>query len=110
MPRLNLNVEASEAVVGWNQHGLAGYVVHHGQFWTCVASTRPELATHVFRRVDTALRWLQDTANADFFESLVDPHDLSGLIDSQATAEDRGLDADRMPLITAKLSAAGLCD
>jgi hypothetical protein len=88
---------------------LAGYVVHHGDLWTCVASTQPEPATHVFRHADTALRWLKDTAAADYFESLSDPHDLSRLIQSRED-DDQGLDGDRMPQITAKLSTAALCD
>jgi len=106
----NLNVEESGAVVGWNRQGLAGYVVHHGDLWTCVASTHPEPATHVFRHADTALRWLKDTAEADYFESLSDPNDLSRLVEARKEEHNQGLDADRMPQITAKLSSAAQCD
>jgi hypothetical protein len=80
MQVVNIDMEQSEAVIGWNQRGLAGYAVHKGNVWACVACAPPGPVTHVFRRGDAALRWLHDAGAASSFESLADSSDLNHLI------------------------------
>ncbi len=78
MQNINIDLEQSEAVVGWNEHGLAGYAVHKGDIWSCVTTDGPLL--HICRHGDSVLRWLHEAGNADFFESLSDRKDLRKLI------------------------------
>lgn len=106
MRLINLNLDQSEAVVGWNSRGLVGYALHKGDTWSCVTSTQPGPLLHVCRHGDAALRWLHENGQAEFFESLDDPRDLNGLIDSQASPVTK----DHMAKITAQLSNVTRCD
>ena len=77
----NIDLERSEAVIAWNDHGLAGYAVHKGDIWSCVTATHSVPATHIFRHGDAAIRWLHENGDANFFESLSDRRDLRPLLE-----------------------------
>lgn len=83
---INIDLEGSEVVVGWNDRGLAGYAVHKGDVWSCVTTNGPKL--HICRHGDSVLRWLHDAGEADFFESLSDRKDLRKLIAAGARQRD----------------------
>jgi len=107
---LNLNVEESGAVVGWNKKGLAGYLVQRGTLWMGVASTKSDASTHVFKRADSAIRWLKDTAAAESFETLSDADDLAPLVEVQNRTTRDPLSTRRMPLITGRTNEEGIID
>jgi len=83
----NIDLERSEAVIAWNDHGLAGYAVHKGDIWSCVTSTHSVPATHTFRHGEAALHWLHEKGEAVFFESLSDRRDLRPLIEAEREPE-----------------------